>query len=99
MPYTEIGWQPLEQRADAQGSPWTAHLPAEFPVYQWHSDTFDLPEGARVGIFIGPEGGFEGSEIEKALESGAKVITLGKRILRTETAGPALIAVLTFMHG
>lgn len=47
MPYTEIGWQPLEQRADAQGSPWTAHLPAEFPVYQWHSDTFDLPEGAR----------------------------------------------------
>lgn len=47
MPYTEIGWQPLEQRTDAQGSPWTAHLPAEFPVYQWHSDTFDLPEGAR----------------------------------------------------
>ncbi|WP_165672708.1 type 1 glutamine amidotransferase [Metapseudomonas otitidis] len=47
MPYTEIGWQPLEQRTGAQGSPWTAHLPAEFPVYQWHSDTFDLPEGAR----------------------------------------------------
>ena len=58
-----------------------------------------VPEGARVGIFIGPEGGYEGSEIEKALEYGAKVITLGKRILRTETAGPALIAVLTFMHG
>ena len=39
-----------------------------------------------MGIFIGPEGGFEEAEIELALESGAKPITLGKRILRTETA-------------
>lgn len=39
-----------------------------------------------VGIFIGPEGGFEKAEIEKAIESGAKIISLGKRILRTETA-------------
>jgi GMP synthase-like glutamine amidotransferase len=44
MPYTEVGWQPLVRR-DA-GSPWLAHLPREFPVYQWHSDTFDLPPGA-----------------------------------------------------
>lgn len=44
MPYTEVGWQPLERReAD---SPWLAHLPGEFPVFQWHSDTFDLPPGA-----------------------------------------------------
>ncbi len=39
-----------------------------------------------VGIFIGPEGGFEKKEIEKAIDSGAKIISLGKRILRTETA-------------
>lgn len=39
-----------------------------------------------VGIFIGPEGGFEKAEIEKALNCDAKVISLGKRILRTETA-------------
>ncbi len=45
MPHTEAGWQPLA-RCDA-GSPWLAHLPSEFPVYQWHSDTFDLPEGAE----------------------------------------------------
>jgi len=39
-----------------------------------------------VGIFIGPVGGFEKLEIEKALKSNAKIISLGKRILRTETA-------------
>ena len=39
-----------------------------------------------VGIFIGPEGGFEKSEVEKTLGSNAKVVSLGKRILRTETA-------------
>ena len=46
----------------------------------------DLKNVKSVGIFIGPEGGFEKAEIEKALESNAKVISLGKRILRTETA-------------
>ncbi|MBB2496371.1 type 1 glutamine amidotransferase [Aquipseudomonas ullengensis] len=45
MPYTEVGWQPLIRRERA--SPWLAHLPVEFPVYQWHSDTFDLPKGAE----------------------------------------------------
>lgn len=39
-----------------------------------------------VGIFIGPEGGFEEKEIQKTLDANAKVISLGKRILRTETA-------------
>ena len=39
-----------------------------------------------VGIFIGPEGGFDEKEIEKTLNTNAKVISLGKRILRTETA-------------
>lgn len=47
MPYTEIGWQLLEKRALAVGNPWVAHLPMQFPVYQWHSDTFDLPSGAQ----------------------------------------------------
>ena len=39
-----------------------------------------------VGIFIGPEGGFDESEIELAEECGFKTLSLGKRILRTETA-------------
>ena len=45
-----------------------------------------------IGFFIGPEGGFEPVEVEKAKEMGAVPVTLGRRILRTETAG---IAVLT----
>lgn len=49
-----------------------------------------------VGIFIGPEGGFEEKEIEAAIEGGAKPITLGRRILRTETAGLAILSVLMF---
>lgn len=52
--------------------------------------------GQSVGIYIGPEGGFEKEEVETAVEQGAKVITLGKRILRTETAGLATLAVLMF---
>ena len=55
-----------------------------------------IQPGQSVGIFIGPEGGFEEAEIELALESGAKPITLGKRILRTETAGLTILSVLMF---
>ena len=53
----------------------------------------NLKNVKSVGIFIGPEGGFENSEIEKALEAGAKVISLGKRILRTETAAVTAVSL------
>ncbi len=52
--------------------------------------------GQSVGILIGPEGGFEKEEVEQAQDAGARVISLGKRILRTETAGPALLSILMF---
>jgi len=52
--------------------------------------------GQSVGIFIGPEGGFEREEVETAIAEGAKAITLGKRILRTETAGLTTLSVLMF---
>lgn len=52
--------------------------------------------GQSVGIFIGPEGGFEREEVEQAVEAGAKAITLGRRILRTETAGLTTLSVLMF---
>lgn len=56
----------------------------------------EIKPGQSVGIFIGPEGGFEKEEVELALKAGAKEITLGKRILRTETAGLAIVSVLMF---
>lgn len=45
-----------------------------------------LQSGMSVGILIGPEGGFDENEIAQAIEAGGEVISLGKRILRTETA-------------
>lgn len=55
-----------------------------------------IKPGSSVGIFIGPEGGFEVSEIESAVQKGVYPVTLGKRILRTETAGLAILSVLMF---
>ena len=52
--------------------------------------------GQSVGIFIGPEGGFEKEEVGRAVEAGALPITLGKRILRTETAGIAVLSILMY---
>jgi 16S rRNA (uracil1498-N3)-methyltransferase len=49
-----------------------------------------------IGIFIGPEGGFEESEIEAAKAAGAVPMTLGRRILRTETAGLTMLSILMF---
>lgn len=56
-----------------------------------------IKSGMNAGIFIGPEGGFEDSEIELAKSFGARPITLGKRILRTETAGLSVLSVLSFL--
>ena len=52
--------------------------------------------GMRVGIFIGPEGGFDVEEVEMAMEEGIHPITLGRRILRTETAGMTMLSILMF---
>lgn len=49
-----------------------------------------------LGIFIGPEGGFAKEEVEQAMEIGAKCITLGNRILRTETAGLTVLSIIMF---
>ena len=53
--------------------------------------------GQSVAIFIGPEGGFEETEIQEALQAGIEPITLGRRILRTETAGMTVLAWLGYL--
>lgn len=57
----------------------------------------EIKPGQSVAVFIGPEGGFEESEIALAKEAGAEAITLGKRILRTETAGMTVLAWLGYL--
>jgi 16S rRNA (uracil1498-N3)-methyltransferase len=57
-------------------------------------------DGARsLGLMIGPEGGFSKLEIEQAREAGAVTVSLGPRILRTETAGPILAALALYQAG
>ena len=56
-----------------------------------------VPKGSDCAVFIGPEGGFDPEEIRRLEETGAKIITLGPRILRTETAGMAVLAMCTLM--
>ena len=53
----------------------------------------------RIAILIGPEGGFSLSEIDLALAAGIIPVTLGRRILRAETAGPAVLAMLGYQFG
>ena len=55
-----------------------------------------LKPGEDIAIFIGPEGGFAGEEVETAVKEGIKPITLGRRILRTETAGMAVLSMIMY---
>lgn len=57
----------------------------------------NIRPGQSVGIFIGPEGGFAPEEVEMALENQVQSITLGRRILRTETAGMTVMSILMFL--
>ena len=47
----------------------------------------------NIGIIIGPEGGLEPAEIDSAVDAGGKIISLGNRILRTETAAITAVAM------
>ena len=50
----------------------------------------------KIAVFIGPEGGFDEAEIRMAEEAGITPISLGRRILRTETAGLAVLSILMY---
>ena len=55
-----------------------------------------IKPGQKIAVFIGPEGGFDESEVSEALENGTEPITLGKRILRTETAGLTVMSWIMY---
>ncbi len=56
-----------------------------------------ITPGQEVAVFIGPEGGFDETEVQAAMEHGLEPITLGRRILRTETAGMTVLAWLSYL--
>lgn len=55
-----------------------------------------IKPGQSVGFIIGPEGGIDDKELEMAINNGFESITLGKRILRTETAGLTVLSILMY---
>ncbi len=57
----------------------------------------NVKKGSRIAVFIGPEGGFSEHEIDMAEKKGAVPLTLGKRILRTETAGMVVLSWLVYL--
>lgn len=56
----------------------------------------NLEPGRDIAVFIGPEGGFEREEVEAAARDGVMPVTLGKRILRTETAGMTVLSWIMY---
>ena len=56
-------------------------------------------EAKRIAVFIGPEGGFDENEVNLARSADILPVSLGKRILRTETAGLAVLAALMLRLG
>lgn len=57
------------------------------------------PEAARIGVLIGPEGGISPREAQEAMAAGALSVTLGPRILRTETAALAALSLILYAWG
>jgi len=56
----------------------------------------DKNQNLKIGILIGPEGGIEREEIEILKQAGAKIVTLGNRILRTETAPIVMASIIMY---
>ena len=73
-------------------------IPYELAKDMQHTKTAieAVKAGESVAVFIGPEGGFEEGEIQAALEAGIEPVTLGRRILRTETAGLTVLSWLMY---
>jgi 16S rRNA (uracil1498-N3)-methyltransferase len=57
------------------------------------------PDGRDLALVVGPEGGMDPAEIERLREAGGVPVRLGDGVLRTSTAGPAAIAVLSVALG
>ena len=68
-----------------------------FPKSKYELKNMDTSkENIKIAIVIGPEGGLEESDVMFLKEAGAKIITLGERILRTETVALNMISIIMY---
>lgn len=81
------------------------HIDADEKLILWEESAVSLatalpPAPVRsVAVVVGPEGGISPQEVELAKSMGFKVVGLGPRILRTETAGLAIMSILQYLYG
>lgn len=61
-----------------------------------NTEDFKLKEKLKIGVLIGPEGGIDKQEVEELEQVGAKTVTLGNRILRTETAPIVILSNIIY---
>lgn len=79
--------------------------PADLKLLLWEqcgtplADVLDDQRYRRISVIVGPEGGISDAEAAEAVSCGYRPASLGPRILRTETAGLAIIAVLQYLYG
>ena len=71
----------------------------ELETSQSFKDILIKSASQKFCLIIGPEGGFTPQEISLGLEHGCKIVSLGTRILRTETVAPAVMAILQYVKG
>jgi 16S rRNA (uracil1498-N3)-methyltransferase len=96
-------------RADIRLIPWEGErqcgIRAVLEADDGANDAIDTPGSSdaspaapSISILIGPEGGFAANELNLAVRAGIRPVTLGPRILRTETAGAAVLAMLLYRY-
>ena len=77
----------------------------EQPLVLWEGEQSTFLDATLVSytgpmaFLVGPEGGFHESEIKEAIDKGFKAVSLGPRILRSETASISTMAILQFLSG
>jgi len=88
----------LEKALEDAGNLETVIMPYEQETSVSLKEVLQKRSVSDIGFFIGPEGGFESQEVDRARASGVVPVTLGKRILRTETAGVAVLTGIMYEY-
>lgn len=77
----------------------------ELKLMLWEEASIPLPQllpaqtPSSISLLVGPEGGFSAEEARQAQAAGFQTVRLGPRILRTETAGLAILSILQYVYG
>jgi 16S rRNA (uracil1498-N3)-methyltransferase len=94
-----LAWEREEQRSLRDGLQDALALTPQLPLPLGEGRGEGSDGRSRLSLFVGPEGGFSRMEIEVAREAEVLTVSLGSRILRTETAGPILAALALYEAG